>query len=57
MFPILILVYRRLTIREEVEVRAHLGEAWERYAAKTPRFVPRLHGPARTSAPAVDPDP
>ena len=41
MFPILVLVYRRLAIREERDVRAQLGEAWDRYAAGTPRFVPR----------------
>lgn len=40
MFPILLLVYRRLAIREEAAVRSRLGEAWGRYAAATPRFVP-----------------
>jgi len=42
MFPILLVVYRRLAIREEAEVAAHFSEAWDRYAARTPRFVPRL---------------
>ena len=43
MFPILALVYRRLAIREEVEVRERLGAAkWDRYAAVTPRFVARI---------------
>ena len=42
MFPILLVVYRRLAIREEAEVAARFGEAWDRYAARTPRFVPRL---------------
>lgn len=43
MFPVLLLVYRRLAIREEREVAAEFGEAWERYAAATRRFVPRLN--------------
>jgi protein-S-isoprenylcysteine O-methyltransferase Ste14 len=42
MFPILLVVYRRLAIREEREVAARFGEEWERYARETPRFVPRL---------------
>ena len=42
MFPVLILVYRRLAIAEEHEVAARFGPAWTRYAAATPRFVPRL---------------
>ena len=45
MFPILLVVYRRLAIREEREVEARFGESWRRYAARTPRFIPRLrHG-------------
>ena len=42
MFPVLVLVYRRLAIREEQEVAERFGEAWERYAATTPRLLPRL---------------
>ena len=41
MFPALLVVYRRLAIREEREVRGPFGEEWDRYAAGTPRFVPR----------------
>lgn len=44
MFPVLVAVYRRLAIREEAEVAAHLGGAWNRYARGTPRFIPRLRG-------------
>ena len=40
MFPILLVMYGRLAVSEEAEMRARFGEAWERYAAKTPRFVP-----------------
>jgi protein-S-isoprenylcysteine O-methyltransferase Ste14 len=41
MFPVLLYVYRRLAIREEREVATEFGQVWERYAAKTPRFLPR----------------
>jgi len=34
-------MYVRLAVREEAEARATFGEEWERYAARTPRFVPR----------------
>lgn len=47
MLPILLLVDRRLAIREEQEVAARFGEAWARYAAQTPRFVPRLQAVPR----------
>ncbi|MCP3818813.1 hypothetical protein NLX86_12045 [Streptomyces sp. A3M-1-3] len=40
MFPVLVWVYRRLALREEVEVAARFGAAWARYAATTPRFLP-----------------
>ena len=42
MFPVLLVVYRRLAMREEAEVRAEFGAAYDGYAASTPRFVPRL---------------
>ena len=54
MFPVLVLVYRRLAVREERDVRAQLGEAWDRYAERTPRFVPRLHTAVSPSAPLRD---
>ena len=43
MFPVLVVVYRRLAIREEREVRARLGGVYDDYAGRTPRFLPRLH--------------
>ena len=40
MFPVLIWIYRRLAIREELEVAARFGVIWEEYADTTPRFLP-----------------
>lgn len=42
MFPLLVLMYTRLAISEEKDVRAELGEVYERYAAFTPRFLPKI---------------
>ena len=50
MFPVLLLVYRRLAIREERQVRGELGEAYDLYAAHVPRFVPRRHRESRPEA-------
>lgn len=44
MFPILSVVYVRLAYQKELEVRAQLGRAYDRYAAATPAFIPRLRG-------------
>ena len=44
MFPVLVLVYRRLAIREEAEVRERFGVAWNQYACRMPRFLPRWRG-------------
>ena len=58
MFPILVWVYRRLAIGEEREVRLEFAETWDAYAARTPRFVPRLGGAQRdTAAPSSGPAP
>ncbi len=53
MFPILLVVYRRLAVREEREVRAQFGELYDGYAERTPRFLPHL----RQLPPAVAPRP
>ena len=45
MFPILMVVYSRLARSEEREVEAIFGDEWRRYAAVTPRFIPRMSGP------------
>ena len=42
MFPILVYMYVRLARREEREVLAEFGEAYARYAAQTPAFLPRV---------------
>lgn len=46
MFPVLVYMYVRLARREEGEVAAEFGAAYERYAARTPAFWPRLRPPA-----------
>lgn len=42
MYPILVFMYVQLALREEREARAQFGADYERYAARTPRFFPRL---------------
>ncbi len=42
MFPILLMMYGRLAITEEAEMRKQFGAEFEAYAARTPRFVPSL---------------
>ena len=47
MFPILCVMYVRLAHHEEREAQRVFGVEWERYAAHTPRWVPRLNAAAR----------
>ena len=42
MFPVLVWMYMRLARQEEREVLAQFGEAYARYAARVPAFLPRL---------------
>lgn len=42
MFPILVWTYVRLSLREEKEVEKEFGDAYRRYAHRTPRFFPKL---------------
>jgi protein-S-isoprenylcysteine O-methyltransferase Ste14 len=42
MFPVLVVMYVRLARHEEGEVRADFGDAYDRYAAKTPAWIPHL---------------
>ena len=51
MFPILLLVYARLSFSEERDTRARFGDKYTSYAARTPAFIPRL-GRTEGSSPA-----
>ena len=42
MFPVLVWMYVRLASQEEREVRAEFGKDYDRYAATTPAWFPRL---------------
>lgn len=42
MFPILLVMYGRLALTEENEMRKKFGAVYETYAQKTPRFIPGL---------------
>ena len=50
MFPILVVMYVRLALKEEKVVRQEFGSAYDRYAAVTPRFFPRLGAPRQERA-------
>jgi methanethiol S-methyltransferase len=51
MFPVLVLVYRALSVREERDAIAQFGDAYKAYMATTPAFVPRMDGSPQTPAP------
>lgn len=42
MFPILLLMYGRLAVTEEAEMRSQFGAAFDSYAQRTPRFFPHI---------------
>lgn len=42
MKTILLLMYGRLAVTEEQEMRQQFGTVFDAYAARTPRFVPAL---------------
>lgn len=44
MFPVLVFMYLRLSIKEEAVAEAEFGDAYRRWAAVTPRFIPNLFG-------------
>ena len=50
MFPVLVLMYVRLSLSEERQTEQEFGQAWRDYAARTPRFVPRLSGAGQRPA-------
>ena len=49
MFPILLIMYGRLSVAEEVEMQSHFGDTYKCYAEKTPRFFPRISSPTDLS--------
>lgn len=51
LFPVFVLVYNRLATSEECEVRRRFGKAWDEYAARTPRVLPRELRPQSLPAP------
>lgn len=42
MFPVLVWMYVRLAVSEEQQAAREFGAAYERYAAVTPRWIPRV---------------
>lgn len=52
MFPILVYVYVHLARREEKDTLAEFGEAYQRYADKTPAFLPHLFSKQSTKGDA-----
>lgn len=42
MLPVLLVMYWRLALAEEREVEAEFGDEYRHYAARVPRFLPRL---------------
>jgi len=42
MFPILLLMYSRLAIKEEAEMSKQFGAVYDSYAQQTPRFIPKF---------------
>ena len=53
MFPVLVWMYVRLARSEEADSRASFGEAWERYAASVPAFIPQKNAPPSRSSSRV----
>lgn len=51
MFPVLVVMYVRLAHREEREVKTELGATWDAYAARTPRWIPRLRSRSQVPQP------
>ena len=49
MFPILLVMYGRLAVTEDAQMRRRFGPEFDAYAARTPRFLPAL----RRQAPAI----
>lgn len=52
MFPILVVMYTRLALREEAEVHAEFPSAYDKYALRIPRFFPGLISGVKSEAKA-----
>ena len=52
MYPILVWLYARLARREETDMRAEFGPAYDEYRARTGMFLPRLLPARKAAAPA-----
>jgi len=50
MFPVLVTMYVRLARNEEQEARHQFADAYDRYAARVPAFIPRSFRPTRLAA-------
>ncbi len=48
MFPVLLVMYWRLALKEERDTQDKFGKVYDDYAAKTPRFIPHFRKPAPT---------
>lgn len=53
MFPVLVISYRKLAQREEVDASEAFGQAYTRYAAATPAFLPRRSRSASQTIPNI----
>ncbi|MNG03062.1 hypothetical protein D3C84_861230 [compost metagenome] len=42
MFPVLLVMYGRLAVSEERDMRKEFGAAYDAYARATPRFIPHF---------------
>jgi protein-S-isoprenylcysteine O-methyltransferase Ste14 len=50
MFPVLVFMYAYLSRTEEGDMLAQFGDEYSRYAAATPRFLPKLSGKSAGTA-------
>ena len=50
MFPVLVWMYVRLARQEEREIATEFGQDWQRWAARTPTWIPRLRARKRRPA-------
>lgn len=46
MYPVLLVMYWRLALSEEKDVKAALGDVYRSYASNVPRFIPNLNSGA-----------